>query len=50
MASYDNHAGGRSCPTQVHAAAWQEMFGSFLRQRAQQTGEQLVPFDSAHVD
>ncbi len=29
----------------VHAAAWQEMFDGFLRQRAQRTGEPFVPFD-----
>ncbi len=29
----------------VHAAAWQEMFDDFLRQRAQRTGEPFVPFD-----
>ncbi|HEX4258062.1 MAG TPA: HAD family hydrolase, partial [Streptosporangiaceae bacterium] len=30
----------------VHAAAWKEMFDRFLRQRAGQTGEKFVPFDS----
>jgi beta-phosphoglucomutase family hydrolase len=29
----------------VHDAAWKEMFDSFLRTRAQQTGEKFVPFD-----
>jgi len=29
----------------VHAAAWQEMFDSFLRSRAQATGEVFSPFD-----
>jgi beta-phosphoglucomutase family hydrolase len=29
----------------VHAAAWQEMFDDFLRERAKRTGEQYVPFD-----
>jgi beta-phosphoglucomutase family hydrolase len=29
----------------VHAAAWQEMFDGFLRERASQTGEPFVPFD-----
>jgi beta-phosphoglucomutase family hydrolase len=29
----------------VHAAAWKEMFDSFLRARATQTGEPFVPFD-----
>jgi beta-phosphoglucomutase family hydrolase len=29
----------------VHAAAWKQMFDEFLRQRAQQTGEEFVPFD-----
>jgi beta-phosphoglucomutase family hydrolase len=29
----------------VHDAAWKEMFDSFLRERAQQTGGQFVPFD-----
>jgi beta-phosphoglucomutase family hydrolase len=30
----------------VHAAAWKDMFDKFLRQRAEQTGEKFVPFDS----
>jgi beta-phosphoglucomutase family hydrolase len=30
----------------VHDAAWKEMFDSFLRARAQRTGEPFVPFDS----
>ncbi len=39
----------------VHAAAWQEMFDSFLRERAARTGEPFVPFDpvadyTAYVD
>lgn len=39
----------------VHAAAWQEMFDSYLRQRASRTGERFVPFDpvadyDAYVD
>ena len=29
----------------VHAAAWQEMFDSYLRRRAERTGERFVPFD-----
>jgi beta-phosphoglucomutase family hydrolase len=29
----------------VHAAAWQEMFDTFLRARAQESGERFVPFD-----
>jgi beta-phosphoglucomutase family hydrolase len=29
----------------VHAAAWKQMFDEFLRERAQQTGEEFVPFD-----
>jgi HAD superfamily hydrolase (TIGR01509 family) len=29
----------------VHAAAWQEIFDSFLHSRAQATGEKFVPFD-----
>jgi HAD superfamily hydrolase (TIGR01509 family) len=29
----------------VHAAAWKQMFDEFLRARAQETGEQFVPFD-----
>jgi beta-phosphoglucomutase family hydrolase len=33
----------------VHAAAWKEMFDDFLRQRAQATGTEFVPFD-AHAD
>ncbi len=32
----------------VHAAAWKEMFDDFLRERAQSTGTQFVPFDSHH--
>ena len=30
---------------EVHAAAWKEMFDSYLRQRAERTGETFVPFD-----
>jgi len=30
----------------VHAAAWKQMFDAFLRERASQTGEAFVPFDS----
>jgi beta-phosphoglucomutase family hydrolase len=33
----------------VHAAAWKEMFDEFLRQRAERTGAEFVPFDS-HAD
>jgi beta-phosphoglucomutase family hydrolase len=29
----------------VHAAAWEEMFDAYLRERAARTGEQFVPFD-----
>lgn len=29
----------------LHAAAWKEMFDSYLRQRAARTGEPFVPFD-----
>jgi beta-phosphoglucomutase family hydrolase len=29
----------------VHAAAWQEMFDAYLRERAARTGQQFVPFD-----
>lgn len=29
----------------VHAAAWKRLFDAFLRQRAQATGEEFVPFD-----
>ncbi len=32
----------------VHAAAWKQMFDEFLRQRAQSTGTQFVPFDPGH--
>ena len=32
----------------VHAAAWKQMFDDFLRERAQQTGTEFVPFDSDH--
>ena len=31
----------------LHAAAWKEMFDTFLRQRAADAGAQFVPFDSA---
>jgi beta-phosphoglucomutase family hydrolase len=39
----------------VHNAAWKEMFDAFLRERAEQNGEQFVPFDPQadyqdHVD
>jgi len=39
----------------VHAAAWTEMFDDFLRQRAESTGTEFVPFDpraeyDAYVD
>ena len=30
----------------VHAAAWKEMFDAFLGERAQLSGEKLVPFDA----
>jgi beta-phosphoglucomutase family hydrolase len=30
----------------VHAAAWKEMFDTFLRTRAERTGEPFVPFDA----
>ncbi len=33
----------------VHAAAWKRMFDEYLRQRAERTGEEFVPFD-AHAD
>ena len=29
----------------VHAAAWKEMFDAFLRARAKETGESIVPFE-----
>jgi beta-phosphoglucomutase family hydrolase len=29
----------------VHAAAWQEMFDAYLRERAARSGEEFVPFD-----
>jgi beta-phosphoglucomutase family hydrolase len=29
----------------VHAAAWEEMFNAYLRDRAARTGERFVPFD-----
>jgi beta-phosphoglucomutase family hydrolase len=32
----------------VHAAAWKQMFDSYLRDRAQRTGEPFVPFDPVH--
>jgi beta-phosphoglucomutase family hydrolase len=30
----------------VHAAAWKQMFDEFLRKRADETGEEFVPFDA----
>src|SRR6266567_2465890 len=33
----------------VHAAAWKEMFDDFLRQYAERTGTEFVPYD-AYVD
>jgi beta-phosphoglucomutase family hydrolase len=33
----------------VHAAAWKEMFDDFLRQHAEETGTEFVPFD-AHYE
>jgi len=33
----------------VHAAAWKEMFDDFLRQHAEETGTEFVPFD-AHAE
>jgi beta-phosphoglucomutase family hydrolase len=32
----------------VHAAAWKEMFDAYLRARAEQAGEEFVPFDPIH--
>jgi beta-phosphoglucomutase family hydrolase len=32
----------------LHAAAWKEMFDEFLRQRAQATGTEFIPFDPHH--
>ncbi len=32
----------------VHAAAWKQTFDNYLRERAQQTGDKFVPFDSSH--
>jgi beta-phosphoglucomutase family hydrolase len=32
----------------VHAAAWKEMFDEFLRDHAQRTGTEFVPFDPHH--
>ena len=32
----------------VHAAAWEQMFDDFLRERAKETGTEFVPFDSDH--
>ena len=32
----------------VHAAAWKQMFDEFLRQRADSTGTEFVPFDPHH--
>ncbi len=33
----------------VHAGAWKKMFDDFLRQHAQETGTEFVPFD-AHYE
>src|SRR5919201_1442980 len=30
----------------VHAAAWKQMFDEYLKQRAERTGEDFVPFDA----
>ncbi len=30
----------------VHAKAWKQMFDEYLRQRAERTGDELVPFDT----
>jgi beta-phosphoglucomutase family hydrolase len=30
----------------VHAAAWKQVFDEFLRRRAQETGQEFVPFDA----
>jgi len=32
----------------VHAAAWKEMFDGFLREHAERTGTEFVPFDAHH--
>jgi beta-phosphoglucomutase family hydrolase len=34
----------------VHAAAWKEMFDGFLRENAEKTGTEFVPFDSHDYD
>jgi beta-phosphoglucomutase family hydrolase len=34
----------------LHSAAWKEMFDEFLRERAEETGEEFVPFDSTDYD
>jgi beta-phosphoglucomutase family hydrolase len=34
----------------LHAAAWKQMFDELLRERAEQTGEQFVPFDATDYD
>jgi beta-phosphoglucomutase family hydrolase len=34
----------------VHAAAWKEMFDAYLRQRAERTGEEFVPFEDNDYD
>jgi beta-phosphoglucomutase family hydrolase len=31
----------------VHAAAWKQMFDAYLRERAERTGEEFVPFDQS---
>ena len=32
----------------VHAAAWKKMFDEFLRKRADESGDEFVPFDETH--
>src|SRR5271165_2981815 len=34
----------------VHGAAWKEMFDSYLRERAQQTGQPFVPFSATDYE
>ncbi len=34
----------------VHGAAWKEMFGTYLRGHAQQTGQPFVPFGAADYE
>ncbi len=42
--------GVRTQTAKVHGAAWKEMFDSYLRERARQTGQPFVPFGAADYE